>query len=519
MDRRASPAQLRIGDWLVDPSLDELRRGETRVKLEPRKMQLLMALAQRPNELVTTEELLDTVWAGVVVSQSSVYQSIAQLRKTLGDDAEAPTFIATVQRKGYRLVAAVSTPTDADLHPPHAVASAPAPPEPPPGLHPDAPPVRAVTVDRRWLIGVGAATMTVAAGGALRWWWRARPHPDPSKLAIAVLPFDDISPGGVEQPIADGLAGEVIGVLTRHEQVRVSAASSAFQFRHTALPLGEIGRQLGVTHVLDGQVFRTKERVRLTVRLRAVADEEVVWHDALQEPADAMSGLPLRVAQGALEALHAPAPGALPPAPSARAFELYLSGRHFIQARTQESIRKARDYFQRAVDTDPSFALGYTALAHSWIAEYQYGSGLTVRDMDARAQPLLDRAFTLQPELPEALATQGHLKTNLNRADEARPFLKRAVAAQPQSATAHFWLGINEASDGFPRKALESYRRAMELDPLQFLVHARAGLESIHLGLYEEAVRHYARAVELATAPSERPLGDRADRLGARPAR
>ena len=129
MDRRAAPAQLRIGDWLVDPSLDELRRGETRVKLEPRKMQLLMALAQRPNELVTTEELLDTVWAGVVVSQSSVYQSIAQLRKTLGDDAEAPTFIATVPRKGYRLVAAVSTPAAADLHPRDAVASAPAPPE------------------------------------------------------------------------------------------------------------------------------------------------------------------------------------------------------------------------------------------------------------------------------------------------------------------------------------------------------------------------------------------------------
>ena len=272
-----------------------------------------------------------------------------------------------------------------------------------------------MTVDRRWVIGVGAAAVTVAVGGALRWWWRARPHPNPSKLAIAVLPFDDISPGGVEQPIADGLAGEVIGVLTRHKQVRVSAASSAFQFRHTALPLGEVGRQLGVTHVLDGTVFRTKEQVRLTVRLRAVADEEVVWHDAFQEPAEAMSGLPLRVAQGALEALHAPATGALPPAPSARAFELYLSGRHFMQARTQESIRKARDYFQRAVDTDPSFALGYTALAHSWIAEYQYGSGLTVRDMDARAQPLLDRAFTLQPRAPGSAGDAGALE------DEPQP--------------------------------------------------------------------------------------------------
>lgn len=497
MEPKASRTQLQIGDWLVDPSLDELRRGERRVKLEPRKMQLLVALAQRPGELVTTEELLETVWAGVVVTQSSLYQSIAQLRKTLGDDPESPTFIATVPRKGYRLVASVArvdaTPAPED----HATAAGrqlvPGPPASAASSRIERPPK-----DRRWLIGVTAAAVTVALGAAFYGWARTRPHPDPSQLAIAVLPFTDISPGGVEQPVADGLASEVIDALSRHQQVRVSAPASAFRFRRTSLPLQEIGRQLGVTHVLDGELFRGRERVRLTVRLRAVGDGDIVWHDALEQPPEGMSGLPLRVAQGALVALHAPGALSSSPAPSAQAYELYLLGRYFLQARTPESILKARDYFQRAVDLDASFALGYVALAHSWIAEYQYGSGLTVRNMDARAQPLLDRAFGLQPDLPEAHSTQGYLKTNLNRFDDARPFLERAVAAQPQNATAQLWLGINEAYDGFPRKALERYARAAELDPLQFVVHVRSGLESIHAGLYDDAARHYARAVELA---------------------
>ncbi|HUM11848.1 MAG TPA: winged helix-turn-helix domain-containing protein [Myxococcaceae bacterium] len=497
MEPKVSRARLQIGDWLVDPSLDEVHRGETRIKLEPRKMQLLVALAQRPGELVTTEELLETVWAGAVVTQSSLYQSIAQLRRTLGDETESPTFIATIPRKGYRLIAPVARVDE--THGPTDRATTPAPQsnrEPPAAATKGR--IERARLDRRWLTGAAAAGLTVALGAASGWWARTRPHPDPSRLAIAVLPFADISPGGVEQPVADGLASEVIAALSANRQVRVSAPSSAFQFRHTSLPLREVGRQLGVTHVLDGELFRTRERVRLTVRLRAVADGDIVWHDALEQPVEETSGLPLRVAQSALVALHAPGALSSTPAPSAQAYELYLLGHHFLQPRTPESIVKARDYFQRAVEVDPSFALAYVGLARSWIAEYQYGSGLTVRNMDARAQPQLDRALGLQPDLPEALATQGYLKTVLNRFDEARPFLERAVAAQPQNATSLLWLGINEAYDGFPRKALERYARVAELDPLQFIVHVRSGLESIHAGLYDDAARHYARAVELA---------------------
>jgi len=174
MEPKVSRARLQIGDWLVDPSLDEVHRGETRIKLEPRKMQLLVALAQRPGELVTTEELLETVWAGAVVTQSSLYQSIAQLRRTLGDETESPTFIATIPRKGYRLIAPVARVDE--THGPTDRATTPAPQsnrEPPAAATKGR--IERARLDRRWLTGAAAAGLTVALGAASGWWADAAP--------------------------------------------------------------------------------------------------------------------------------------------------------------------------------------------------------------------------------------------------------------------------------------------------------------------------------------------------------
>src|SRR5262249_41580712 len=108
MNPSGSTHRFRVGDCVVDTDLDELVRAGETVTLEPRLMQVLAVLARRPGELVTNEELLDSVWAGVVVTQSSVYKAIAQLRKILGDLSEEPSYIATIPRKGYRLIAPVT---------------------------------------------------------------------------------------------------------------------------------------------------------------------------------------------------------------------------------------------------------------------------------------------------------------------------------------------------------------------------------------------------------------------------
>jgi DNA-binding winged helix-turn-helix (wHTH) protein len=104
-DKSGAPVQ--VGDWIVEPALDTISRNGESQKLEPRTMRLLICLVDSAGAVVSIERLLSEVWTGVIVGSASVYQAVSQLRKILGDTDPEPTYIATVPRKGYRLIAAV----------------------------------------------------------------------------------------------------------------------------------------------------------------------------------------------------------------------------------------------------------------------------------------------------------------------------------------------------------------------------------------------------------------------------
>src|SRR3984885_4394158 len=107
MPSKDKEGALQIGEWIVNPSLDSISKGTETQKLEPRTMRLLLCLANSAGEVVSVDRLLTEVWSGVVVGSASVYQAVSQLRKLLGDVDPNPTYIATVPRKGYRLIAPV----------------------------------------------------------------------------------------------------------------------------------------------------------------------------------------------------------------------------------------------------------------------------------------------------------------------------------------------------------------------------------------------------------------------------
>ncbi len=546
----AAAQPLQIGEWQADPVLDELRRGDQVQKLEPRKMRLLMALARRPQQLVTLEQLLDEVWGDVVVTPSSVYQTISQLRSVLGDDASQPRYIVTVPRKGYRLVARVSaaptaatpTPTStpsagatatplqpeqvpkrratdrgpAPAEPPAAatldaaaaaspLAAAPAaaaPFVPPAPAAPPAPPARS----RRLLLGGSAAAAALLGSGSWWAWQRTAPMPA-ADITLAVLPFGDASPKNLEQPLADSLAESVIGALSRHQEIRVTARSTSFQFR-SAQALAPQAQQLAVTHVLWGELRRWQQGLQLKLSLYRAADSRVLWQQALESPAAAFGSLAFDAANAALRALGvAPLPASSIPAPVADAYELYLLGLHYQRAGLMDGILKARAYFQRAIDVDPGFAPAYVGQAATWIAEFHYGNGLAFRTMDARAQPLIDRALQLDPDLPLALGLQGHLKTQLSQHEEARRWLGQALDKAPSDATLLHWSGINESDDGWPARAQPLFSKAAQLSPLAAQIQHRAGLAAVHAGQYDAAEGAYQRAIALAPEHPNGPWG------------
>lgn len=521
-----APEQWLIGDWLADSRLDELRRGDEIIKIEPRNMRLLAALARCPGEVLTVDALLTEVWADLVVTQSSVYQAVSQLRQVLGDDTSRPRYIATVPRKGYRLVAVVQpvrvTRALVPAEPAQPAASPAAEPLPgpvpspaadaemlasallslPAGTPPVAPPAqplqppgRAALGRRGWLLGGGAAALALAGGGAL-WWQRAGRVP-PDQVRLAVLPFQDTSAHKLEQPLAEGLAEQVIGALTRHDQVRVLSRATSFQFSaaDALLPLAE---QQIVTHVLGGELTRSAQRVILNLHLQALPRQRVVWREALEVEVAQLSRLALNVANQALQALGAAPVAAVATVAAPDAYELYLTGLKHQRSGQLPGILKAREYFQRAIDRDAGFAPAYLGQAATWIAEFHYGSGLSLRDMDARAQPLIDRALQLAPELPLAQGLQGHLKANLSLHDEARRWLVPALQHAPSDVTLLTWTAKNEMDDGHPAAAGPLLQRAAELSPLAVQVQHLAGLAATYAGRYDAAQAHYRRAMVLA---------------------
>lgn len=272
---------MQIGEWTVTPALDTISRGTETHKLEPRTTRLLMFLANSAGEVVSVDRLLTEVWSGVVVGSASVYQAVSQLRKLLGDTDPDPTYIATVPRKGYRLIAAVR-PVDA----PSSLATAPVavPLDASPTI--SAPPVVAPPETRgRKRIAIalmGAALIALCIAGALIWKiTTAARQAAASANSIVVLPFVDMTADKLDQSFCDGLTEELSNWLAQIPTLRVVARTSAFAFRGQSVDVRKIGKALDTDHVLEGSMRRSGDHMRVTVQLVDARNGYRLWSQDL----------------------------------------------------------------------------------------------------------------------------------------------------------------------------------------------------------------------------------------------
>jgi transcriptional activator of cad operon len=275
---RPTAIPLRVGDWCVNPVAGQISRGDEIVRLEARTMRLLLCLAGRTGEVVSIEQLLDQVWAGVVVTPDSVYQAVAALRRLLGDDAKQPAYIATVPRLGYRLVAAVSA-WDEELAVPV----------------PQSSPRSGTLTTRRRAPGLIAATVVAALciGLAAAFLFYRTPiignHATaraPEK-SLAVLPFLDLTTQEMnEEYFADGMTEELIDRLSKIPGLRVPAPTSSFYFKGKQINLADVARSLRVAYVLDGSVRKSDATLRIAARLVRADDGYVVWSETYDRPSD-----------------------------------------------------------------------------------------------------------------------------------------------------------------------------------------------------------------------------------------
>jgi len=245
-------------------------------------MRLLLCLAEHAGEVVSIDDLLNQVWSGVIVTPDSVYQAVTSLRRVLGDDPKQPTYIATVPRLGYRMVATVSPWEDrANTERPTATTSDGMTPGP----------------HRRGRFTWASATACLAIGLAfvvafLVYGKVANSNSGSAALAaqpqksIAVLPFLDLTEGMHEETFADGMTEELIDKFSKIPGLRVPAPTSSFYFKGKQISVADIAKNLGVAYVLDGSVRKSGDRLRVAARLIRADTGYVVWSETYDRPFD-----------------------------------------------------------------------------------------------------------------------------------------------------------------------------------------------------------------------------------------
>jgi len=311
---------------------------------------------------------------------------------------------------------------------------------------------------------------------------RELPYAKKPQPSIAVLPFTDLSPGKDQEYFCDGMAEEIINSLTHLEGLRVVARTSAFSFRGKEIDIREIGSKLNVETLLEGSVRKAGSRVRISAQLVNVADGYHIWSERYDRnigelccPEDIFAiqdEISLAVVNNLKVKLLGKQMAKLVKrhTQDLDAYRLYLKARYFLNKRTEESLRKAVQYFEQAIEKDPGYALAYAGLSDSHILLAEY-SHLPPKDAFPRAKAAVKKALEIDETLAEAHTSLAFIKT-LSDWDwmGAEEEFKQAIESNPGYATAKQWYAEHLTMTGQYAEAIAELKQAQELDPLSLII-------------------------------------------------
>lgn len=421
------------------------------IHLEPKVMAVLEVLLEHADTVVSRQTLMDRVWADRVVGEEVLTRCISELRTALGDDARKPRFIQTVPKKGYRLLQTPALPRTGNL-----------------------------PAWRRWAVAA-AVVLTLTAASGLGWWLTQPAAP----ARIAVLPF---TTGPADDHLGSGVSEELINTLVSNPALRVTSRAAAFAERLETDPK-RLGERLGVDAVLTGSLRRSDTGIRMSAQLVEASTGDHLWADSFDGPVAALYAMQDAIVLAVSRTLGAPPAAPLRVARTSTnidALDLYFLGRHHWHERTPEGLARAEVYFRQAIEADPSIAEAYSGLADAYLLQANYDDRDPASAI-ALAEPLIERALTLNPELADAHASRGILLQKRGDFAAAEAALGRAISLKPDHVMAHMWRGNAVLALGRLSEAFECYRTAFVLDPRHPAVAHNYVNTLIELGRYQEA--------------------------------
>lgn len=440
--------------------------------------QLLVALIHAAPNVLGNDRLMELVWPGQVVSPETVNKRAKLLRDALGDDAREPRYIAGVRSRGYRLIATVrivtgeTSPADSPL--PQSTTGESGSPA-------------LKSAKRPWLWF--AAALTVAAGAV---WWAtsligSTPHTpagDAKKIAVAVLPFDNISAQSSDAYLALGLPEMIISRMSQSQSLAVIARSSSFALATKTLDSREIGRRLNAAFLVGGSVQRDADRLRLDVQVVDAAADTVIWSARFDRKLRDIFDIEDEVADQVADALAARTGGAKPkPLPKERsgsieAYLAFLRGRTLLGRFTVPESQAAVPYFEKAIELDPQFAAAYASLYDARMQAAD-GRGEELAPLRQRFRSLIDRSLAIDPRCGSAYFARAMWSQDTPQQRDAD--FRRGAALDPSNGrglTAYADFLQNDYPDAGQGDSGRVLQRALQIDPMAPLAQFKAAVWS-----------------------------------------
>lgn len=465
-----------LGDWQVEPQLNQISRDNRIVPLENKTMDVLVLLAAHAGDVVSNDEIIDAVWAGRPMGENPVYKAITNLRKALGDDSKNPDYVATIARKGYRLIAAVERVDERPVSPPTKKARWP--------------------VAAALLVFLGIGTLLVGKFVDV-------PDQDVSigDQSIAVLPFENLSGEAENGLFCRGVAETLLNRLAAVPNLRVVARKSAFSL--VDIDVRDVIKQLNVRYVLAGSLQQQGDSLRITARLVNVSGD-IVWSESFDRDNANVFDIQNEIAQAVVRGIPLDDEALLPvagaPTDNFEAYKAYLLGNEHSRRRPNNWTVLAIDAYNEAIRLDPGFAQPYAGLATA-LAVRGMNDVKTITDALAAAE----MSLRLDPDLPEGLAVTGLLLTredNTGGYQASLEWLERAIELNPSLIDARNWLSISYSVLGRRQESIDVLSKALELDPLNPTLNTNLGARLHFDGRLDAAREQFQKLFEYPDVPS-----------------
>jgi TolB-like protein/Flp pilus assembly protein TadD len=453
-----------FGEFRLDGTEHLLYRAGAVVPLKPKVIETLELLVREQGRLITKDELMTGLWPDTIVEESNLAQNIYLLRKVLGTDASGRNYIETIPKRGYRFLAQVEAPREDIADSVVALVK----------------PVNALTAKEN-LSGEASATFN----------------------SIAVLPLTNEGEDPQAEYLSDGITESIINLLVQLPQLKVIARSTVFRYKGRTVAPQKVGRELGVKTILTGRVLQLGDRIIVRTELVDAVGGWQLWGEQYDRFSADILELQQAIAQDVSAKLLLKLTGGEQrrlsklPTMSTEAYHLFIKARYYLNKRVIESIEKAVEYFQRAIDIDPTYAAAYVGLADCYPLLTLYGA-LSPREAYPKAAAAAHKALEIDDSISEAHNALGVVKLfyDWDWAGAEKTF-QHAIHLNPSYPDAHQRYGMLLVARGRFEEAAAEFERAQELDPLSLITKTISGYAFYYARRLEEAAERYQEVIDM----------------------